>query len=75
MHGRPCVGIPISDETALEMRFSLNGKASWSEWEASAPTKQLVLPGSPGVKTIWAEFRDQGGRTLQVSDTIELVAP
>ena len=59
----------------LDVRFSLDGKASWSVWGTYAVTKALTLPGSLGAKTVYAQYRDAAGNVLELSDAIELIAP
>jgi hypothetical protein len=57
----------------LEMRFSVDGKASWSGWEAYAASRALTLPGGLGSKTAHAQYRDAAGNLLELSDAIEVV--
>jgi hypothetical protein len=56
-----------------QMRFSTNGKASWSGWAAYAATAPVTLPDGLGTKTVWAQFRDAAGNVLELSDDIKLV--
>ena len=58
----------------LEMRFSLNAKASWSSWEAYAAAKPLTLPAGLGSKSVVAQYRDAAGNVLELSDAIVLIA-
>ncbi|MDO9498080.1 MAG: hypothetical protein Q7J48_20420 [Nocardioides sp.] len=55
------------------MRFSTDGKTSWSAWAGYATTAALTLPDGLGTKTVWAQFRDAAGNALELSDDIELV--
>jgi hypothetical protein len=57
------------------MRFSTDGKASWSGWETYAVAKALSLPAGLGAKTVYAQYRDAAGNVLELSDGIELTAP
>ncbi len=59
----------------LEMRFSADGRTSWSAWEACAAAKTIALPAGLGTKTVFAQYRDAAGNLLELSDAIELVAP
>jgi hypothetical protein len=58
----------------LQMRFSLNDKATWSAWASYAASTSLTLPSGPGTRTVYAEYRDAAGNVLALSDAIELVA-
>ena len=58
----------------LQMRFSTDGKATWSSWErlrSGSPT--LTLPAGAGSKTVYAQYRDAAGNVLELSDAIELI--
>ena len=69
-------GSSVSDAHGpLQMRFSLDGKATWSGWESYAAAKSLTLPGGLGAKTVYAQYRDAAGNVLELSDAIELVEP
>ena len=57
----------------LELRFSTDGRASWSGWFAYAAARPITLPAGPGVKTVYAQYRDVAGNVLELSDAIELV--
>lgn len=57
----------------VQMRFSTDGKSTWSAWTAYAGTAPLTLPDGVGTKTAWARFRDAAGNVLELSDDIELV--
>jgi hypothetical protein len=70
------VGSSVSDAHGpLQMRFSTDGKASWSGWEAYAASRSTTLPGGLGAKTVYAQYRDAAGNVLELSDGIEVVAP
>jgi PKD repeat protein len=56
------------------MRFQ-NEATGWSVWEPFAATKDWVLTGNEGEKTVSAQFKDGGGNVSDpVSDTIVLDA-
>jgi len=55
----------------LEMRFSTDAKATWSDWEAYAASTVLVLSPGAGTKTVYAQYRDAAGNVLELSDSIE----
>ncbi len=59
------------DEDALEMRFS-NKNSGWSEWESYSPTKSWTLPTGDGVKTVYAEYRDEGHHVVSMQNNIIL---
>ncbi len=51
-----------------DMRFSNDGGATWSAWEAHAQTKAWVLAaGDDGMRTVTGEFRDNFGVTHMAS--------
>ena len=58
----------------LQMRFSTDGKATWSSWGRYIASTALTLPGGLGSKIVYAQYRDSAGNTLELSDAIELVA-
>lgn len=53
-----------------EMRFSTDGTATWTSWQAYGVSKSLTLPAGQGTKTVFAEFRDAAGFVKRVSDSI-----
>ncbi|MBI2166682.1 MAG: hypothetical protein HYU34_00350, partial [Candidatus Omnitrophica bacterium] len=59
------------------MRFSVDGKATWSDWETFDVTKDITLPGGDGEKEVWAAIRDEVGNEEFFSDTLilDLEAP
>ena len=59
------------DEDALEMRFS-NKNSGWSEWESYSPTKSWTLPTGDGLKTVYAEYRDEGHHVVSMQNNIIL---
>jgi hypothetical protein len=59
----------------LEMRFSLDGEATWSSWEPYEPSTALTLPAGLGTKTVSVQYRDAAGNVCDLSDTITLIAP
>ena len=67
----PTLNNSITDDTALQMRFS-NGNGIWSDWEAYAATKSWPLTIGDGTKTVLAQFKDAAGNVYATSDTIVL---
>lgn len=65
------LGCSATDLTSMQMRFSVEHGA-WSAWEAYATSKVVTLPAGDGTKTVDAQFRDQLGHVLEVSDDILL---
>ncbi len=59
------------EEDALEMRFRNNGY-SWSDWESYSPAKTWTLPIGDGVKTVYAEYRDEGHHVVAMANNITL---
>ncbi len=58
---------------ASEMRFSNDGGASWSAWQAFAANAIWTLNGNTGTTaTVHAEIRSSGGSVRSASDTIRL---
>ena len=53
------------------MRFS-NKNSGWSEWESYSPTKSWTLPTGDGVKTVYAEYRDEGHHVVSMQNNIIL---
>jgi hypothetical protein len=58
-----------------QMRFSVDNKATWTDWEAFQTTRNLTLPDLEGTKEIFMQLRDGAGNILTVSDTIFLDLP
>jgi hypothetical protein len=56
------------------MRFSMDGGATWTAWEAYATTKSLTLPSGDGLKTVLAQVSDAAGNVGSASDSIQLVS-
>ncbi|OAB40926.1 hypothetical protein PBAT_22325 [Paenibacillus antarcticus] len=57
----------------IEMRFSSNG-ADWSNWEASAGTKEWTLEAGDGVRKVFVQFKDKVGNvnSTVIQDSIKL---
>jgi hypothetical protein len=63
----------LTDTSGLaQMRCSIDDKATWSDWESFAAAKSLTLPAGDGAKTVWAQYRDAAGNTVELSDQITL---
>jgi len=58
----------------LQMRFSVDGMATWTAWEDYAADKTISLPGGNGSKIVNAQYRDAAGNVLDLSQTIDLVS-
>jgi hypothetical protein len=57
---------------ASQMRFS-NNNSTWSAWEAYPAIKPWTLASGDGLKTVYAQFKDEAGNlSTVVSDTITL---
>jgi hypothetical protein len=56
----------------VEMRFSIDGRVTWMEWRSYDPEVGLTLPPWDGTKTVYAQYRDQAGNMLELSDEIDL---
>ena len=59
------------EEDALEMRFKNDG-GSWSDWESYSSAKTWTLPTGDGVKTVYAEYRDEGHHVVSMTNNITL---
>jgi uncharacterized repeat protein (TIGR01451 family) len=55
-----------------QLRFSLDGGATWSDWQAYTTDLPLTLPGADAVKTVLVEVRDLAGNVGSASDDIRL---
>jgi uncharacterized repeat protein (TIGR01451 family) len=55
-----------------QLRFSLDGGATWSDWQAYTTELQLTLPGADSIKTVLVEVRDVAGNVGSASDDIRL---
>jgi uncharacterized repeat protein (TIGR01451 family) len=65
--------VSFSDVVApYQLRFSLDGGATWSDWQAYTTELRLTLPGADGVKTVLLEVRDLAGNVGSTSDDIRL---
>ncbi len=57
-----------------QMRFSNDG-TNWSAWQTYAATKVWTLSSGNGVKTVYAQYRDNAGNvSLTYTDTITMTA-
>ena len=63
--------VVIKEEDALEMRFRNEGY-TWSDWEPYSNTKSWNLSFLDGVKTVYAEYRDEGHHVVSMENTITL---
>ncbi len=72
------LGLTWSDGTGsgvTRMRFSIDG-ATWTAWEALAPTRAYTLPATPGYYTVRVTYRDAAGNiSAPFNDYIKLLAP
>ena len=60
---------------ATQMRFSNDGGANWSSWQAfSADTTWTLQGASGGVATVHSEIRNGSGSVRSASDSIRLTA-
>ncbi len=57
---------------SVGMRFSTDGKATWSSWAAYSASAALTLPAGNGAKTVWGQYRDPAGNVFESSATITL---
>ncbi|MCE5204311.1 MAG: cell wall-binding repeat-containing protein [Actinomycetia bacterium] len=62
----------VTDTTALEMRFSVDDTATWDAWRQYEESALLTLPEVEGEHTVFAQYRDAAGNSLELSDTITL---
>ena len=63
--------IVTKEEDALEMRFRNEGHR-WSEWEPYSKTKTWNLSYLDGLKTVYAEYRDEGHHVVPMVNNIVL---
>ncbi len=63
---------PSGPDATQAMRFSVDGGATWGDWQPYDPVAALTLPGGDGPKTVHVEFRDAADNTAAFSDTITL---
>ena len=59
------------EQDALEMRFRNEG-FSWSDWESYSSHKTWTLSAGDGIKTVSAEYRDEGHHTVSKTNSIVL---
>ena len=61
----------------VEMRFSTDDGATWTDWETIASAKNLTLPEGDGTKTVTYQINDAEGKVAEYTDTIMLdtIAP
>ena len=70
------VGNAVSDANGVSaMRFSTDGKASWSGWASYAASESMSVPGGDGAKTVWGQYRDPVGNVFESSASIILATP
>lgn len=60
---------------ATEMRFDAG--SGYGGWIAYADTSSVTIPAVSGSRTVWAQYRDDAGNVLELSDSIlvDLVVP
>ncbi len=63
------VAINLNVQNADEMRFSADG-ISWTGWESYSNVKNITLPEGHGSRTVYGEFRKDGGASVLYSDMI-----
>lgn len=60
----------MQDYEKLFMKFS-NDKTIWTDWESFKETKSYVLADGEGLKTVYVQYKDSGGKTSPIySDQI-----
>ena len=70
------VGSAVSDANGVSgMRFSTDGKATWSSWASYSASATLTLPAGNGAKTVWGQYEDPAGNVFESSAAITLAAP
>lgn len=70
------VGSSVSDANGIAaIRFSTDGKATWSSWGPYNATATLTLPAGNGAKTVWAQYEDPAGNVFERSASITLATP
>ncbi|MBN1412513.1 MAG: hypothetical protein JW969_16820 [Spirochaetales bacterium] len=65
------VTLYMSADNAFEMRF-LNEGDVWTGWETYSDSRSWTLLSGDGLKTVYAEFRDEGYHVISASDSIYL---
>ena len=65
------LSVTASDNSPLkDVRFSLDGGNSWTDWEEFAGMKVVMLPEGEGEKEVFCQLRDAAGNSVSFSDTI-----
>jgi len=57
------------------MHFSVDGGATWTDWENFSPTRSLTLSQGGGIKEALYEIKDQAGNISRFSDQIQYIPP
>jgi hypothetical protein len=71
----PVVALKLVAVKAAQMKLSLDGGATWGEWEKFAGSKTVTLSGGLGEKVVKVMYRDvAGNETVPYSAVITLVA-
>ena len=60
--------------SGIKMQFSFDG-TNWTEPEPFAAMKELYLPEGVGEVRIYVRFTDEEGRTIVVTDRVQLILP
>ena len=58
---------------AIEMRTS-DDDVNWTAWRPYAASSLVALPGIPGTKTVYAQYRDWGYNVLELNGSTSLAA-
>jgi hypothetical protein len=69
----PVVTVASAVTGATDMRID-SGSGTFGSFAPYAASVQITLAGAPGIKTVRVEYRNASG-TIQLTDTVELVAP
>jgi alpha-tubulin suppressor-like RCC1 family protein len=70
------VNSAVSDANGVSgMRFSVDGRATWSAWTAYNASAAVTVPAGNGSKTVWGEYEDPAGNVFQSSAAIILAVP
>ena len=68
----PLVSVDSDVVHASQMRTSVDGKATWTPWQRYASRLLVPLPGLPGDKIVWAQYRGDASASLELSASIRL---